>query len=169
MRRTLILFSVIAWTSLIAHLRADSVTLAWDANTDLVSGYRIFAGQASRTYVLTNEIGPFLTGTFTNLANGIWYFSVTAHLDVGNNRLESGFSDEISWTNNPAPPAGLRIFPIWTNVVALDIRAGSDYFLVQRSGDLLLWEDALRGLDGFRDVTLTVDLSEPKRFYRMIP
>src|SRR3990167_5118324 len=96
MRRTLILFSVIAWTSLIAHLRADSVTLAWDANTDLVSGYRIFAGQASRTYVLTNEIGPFLTGTFTNLANGIWYFSVTAHLDVGTNRLESGFSDEIS-------------------------------------------------------------------------
>jgi hypothetical protein len=49
------------------------------------------------------------------------------------------------------------------------LNPGSQPFLVQRSSDMLLWEDALRGADGFQSIDAIIDVTSPRRFYRMLP
>ena len=104
---------------------SHDITLAWDAPfthsdgtcvTDL-AGYTIHWGAASQTYTelkkfnlgdpeLTcqstgeqGQCGPATTcsAKLTNLANGTWYFAVTA-FDA--NALESGYSNEATTTIN---------------------------------------------------------------------
>ena len=84
---------------------AQSVTLAWDANTELdVAGYRLYYGTASRSYdhsidvqnVTTNAVGDLQEGT-------TYFFAVSAYNTSG---LESDFSNEVSYTATNAPPAG---------------------------------------------------------------
>jgi hypothetical protein len=86
-----------------------TVTLAWDPNTEAdLAGYKIYWGATSGTYGTPVTIGKVTTFTTPKLANGAWFFAVTAHNTGG---LESGFSNEVTCIVNvaPAPPGNLRI------------------------------------------------------------
>jgi len=86
-----------------------TVSLAWDANSEPdLSGYKVYWGSASGTYGTPVTLGKVTTFTTPKLANGTWFFAVTAHNTGG---LESGFSNEVSCVVAvaPTPPANLRI------------------------------------------------------------
>ena len=70
------------------------ISLAWDASvTPGVVGYKVYYGNASRTYITNIPIGTQTAYTVTGLANGTYYFAVTAFDAAGN---ESDFSNEVS-------------------------------------------------------------------------
>ena len=85
-------------------LLADTVTLTWDppttnadgtALTDL-AGYKVYYGNASRSYSSVNPvIDNVTTYTSPDLAPGTYFFAVTA-LDAAGN--ESAYSNEVSKT-----------------------------------------------------------------------
>ena len=86
-----------------------TVTLAWDANSETdLAGYKVYWGSTSGTYGTPVTLGKVTTFTTPKLANGTWFFAVTAHNTGG---LESGFSNEVTCIVNvaPNPPANLRI------------------------------------------------------------
>jgi len=92
----------------------NTVTLAWDANTEPdLAGYKVYWGRSSRHYDNSPvpTVAPSANPTFTTptLPNGTWYFAVTAYNTAG---LESDYSNEVSKTiaTAPAPPKGLRIW-----------------------------------------------------------
>jgi hypothetical protein len=96
MARPIAVFNlIIVFLILAAPASAQDVTLAWDPNaeTDL-AGYKVYIGNASRTYGTPVVIGTQTTYTFTGLVPGTYYFAVTAVNTAG---LESGFSNEV-WT-----------------------------------------------------------------------
>lgn len=81
-------------------LQAADVSLAWDASpTETVTNYRIYRGNAPRTYSTYDHLGNVLTHTVTDLPAGTWYFTATA-LDAEGN--ESDYSNEVSTTIAPA-------------------------------------------------------------------
>jgi hypothetical protein len=82
------LLSVASW--------AADVSLAWDHSiSEGVLGYRMYYGNASRTYSAHDEVPYQTTWTVTGLGSGIWYFAATAFDTNGN---ESNFSNEVSTT-----------------------------------------------------------------------
>ena len=86
-----------------------TVTLAWDPNSEIdLAGYKVYWGSTSGSYGTPVTLGKVTTFTTPKLANGTWYFAVTAHNTGG---LESGFSNEVSCVVAvaPTPPANLRI------------------------------------------------------------
>lgn len=98
----------------------NTVTLAWDANTETdIAGYKVYWGKVSRTYTNTPvpTVSQSAAPTFTTpaLANGTWYFAVTAYNTAG---LESVYSNEVSKTisSAPAAPKNLRF---WQQLIAL--------------------------------------------------
>ncbi|MEW6219008.1 MAG: PKD domain-containing protein [Thermodesulfobacteriota bacterium] len=93
-------------------LPAAEITLTWDANREpRLAGYRIYWGQASRSYSQSADAGPATTFTVTGLApDQTFYFAATAYDGAGN---ESPFSDEISW-RSPAAPAAAPEVPAQT-------------------------------------------------------
>lgn len=75
---------------------AINVTLSWDANTESdLSGYNVYFGTAAGSYGDPVNVGNTTRHTLSDLADGTYYFTVTA-LDTSNN--ESVFSREISKT-----------------------------------------------------------------------
>jgi fibronectin type 3 domain-containing protein len=78
-----------------------SATLSWDAPTlnadgspltDL-AGYKIYYGTSSRSYsVVLISMGTATSYVVSNLANGTYYFAVTA---INNSGGESDFSNEV--------------------------------------------------------------------------
>lgn len=89
------------------QVAGDTVTLAWDPNTEEdPAGYRVYRGPAPGTYTWdpkpTVGVSPAPSYTFTGVAPGTWYFAVTAFNTSG---LESGYSNEVSTTIEPLPPA----------------------------------------------------------------
>jgi hypothetical protein len=74
---------------------AGNVNLAWDPNTELIQGYKIYYGTASRTYGSTIVVGNTTNYSVTGLVAGTYYFAVTSYDALGN---ESGFSNETSTT-----------------------------------------------------------------------
>jgi len=121
-----------------AACRAADVTLAWDANVEPdLAGYRIYWGQASRSYARSNAVGLVTRGTVTNLAGGVWFFAATAYLSNG---LESVFSSEVAWTNLSFGPRNLRIEQIaGTNQVSFDLTVPGPDSFVESSADLEHW------------------------------
>ena len=113
----IVLFIVLAiiWLCGIASAASKAV-LSWDANNWTIdpdlAGYKVYYGSAPGTYTKTIDIGmvnPTGIPTYTvePLADGIYYFVVTAYDTSGN---ESGFSNEVSKKIDsvpPAPPTGL--------------------------------------------------------------
>jgi hypothetical protein len=98
---------------LVAGQSGNSVTLLWDANSEAdLAGYKVYWGTASRTYTNTPQptvpVSPTPTYTVGGLANGTYYFAVTAFNNAGQ---ESGYSNEVSAVISvpPVPPTGLRI------------------------------------------------------------
>ena len=117
--RTLILISLLlllATPAVASNLTADqagnSVTLAWDANTEPdLAGYRIYQSRtAGGPYTQIGQVGvmPAPEWTVTGLTNGTYFWVVTARNLAG---MESGYSNEVSKTISlpPAPPKNLII------------------------------------------------------------
>jgi chitinase len=100
--RNLVFFSVLLVALLISvWARAEQVTLAWDANTELdLAGYKVHYGTASGSYTTSVDVHNIITYTVTGLTAGQkYYFAVTAY-NASNN--ESGYSNQVSYSV-PAP------------------------------------------------------------------
>jgi len=103
------LAAVVLWMVAPPAQAGQSVTLAWNANSETnLAGYRLYWGQASRAYVSSNVVAvSATTSTVTNLVTGERYhFAVTAFTVDG---LESDYSDEVVFGFKPAKPFGLFI------------------------------------------------------------
>ncbi len=108
--RNLIVFSILLAGILFSVMaRAETVTLAWDPNTEAdLAGYRLHYGTASRNYTQIIDVGNATQRAINNLSAGqTYYFAATAYNAAGN---ESGYSDEVSHTipapgnSPPSPP-----------------------------------------------------------------
>ncbi len=78
-----------------------SVTLAWDANTDQIDGYRIYWGTAPRSYPNHYDVGNVTSFPVPRtFGPGQYFFAATAYLGTA----ESGYSNEVSMAVLPAPP-----------------------------------------------------------------
>jgi fibronectin type 3 domain-containing protein len=87
---------------------AADVPLQWDASvTPTVTGYKVYVGTASGVYGTPITIGNVTAYTVTGLANGTYYFSVTAFDATG---VESVYSNEVTETISvkPDPPTNLK-------------------------------------------------------------
>lgn len=76
-----------------------SVIVSWDANTEAdLKGYRVYFGNASRSYSFTYDVGSKTELRLDTLReNTPYYFSVTAYDTAGN---ESGYSEEVYFIMN---------------------------------------------------------------------
>ena len=76
-------------------VHADSVQLAWDANSEPdVEGYKVYYGTNSRYYEWSIDVGDTTEYTVQNLHVGIQYFfAVTAYDTIFN---ESDYSEEVT-------------------------------------------------------------------------
>lgn len=93
---------------------AAGVTLAWDASSGEVNGYRIYYGTSQGTYPSSVDTGNVTEYALTGLQDGTtYYFVARAYNDFG----ESENSNEVSWTSPetpidhtpPLPPAGVSV------------------------------------------------------------
>lgn len=97
-------FLILAFFSLLlapfGQIRAEQVSLAWDANTEPdLGGYKLYYGTASRAYAQVINVGQSTQVTVTNLSRGeTYFFAVTAFNLQG---AESDFSNEIDKTIVP--------------------------------------------------------------------
>ena len=90
---------------------AGDVTLAWDPNSETdLAGYRLYYGNASRSYSATVPVGNVTTYTITGLPAGTFYFAVTAYNTA---QAESSYSNEVSKT------FGLTTLAITSQAVSL--------------------------------------------------
>jgi hypothetical protein len=77
-----------------------SVTLAWDANTDPIDGYRIYWGTAPRSYQDHYDAGKVTTFAVPRtFGPGQYFFAATAYLGTS----ESDYSNEVSMAVLPPP------------------------------------------------------------------
>ena len=106
LKKLLLVVVVICFSGPAAH--ADTVTLAWDANTESnLAGYKLHYGNTPRSqgaYAHTVTIpGSDVTRYEVSLDPGTYYFALTAYNNLGN---ESGYSNEV-WTEiSPDIPGG---------------------------------------------------------------
>ena len=132
--------ALLAGTPLLA---AESVGLTWDPNSENdLAGYLVYYGTASGNY---SETQPATTpsATVTNLNSGTtYYFAVTAY---NTNGLESGYSNEVSYSTSgsppPPPPQPDALLNISTRVQV-------------RSGDSVLIGGFIVTGDGNKDVVI---------------
>jgi hypothetical protein len=105
--------------------RAADISLAWDPSTsENIAGYKVYIGNSSRTYGTPITIGNQTTYTATSLADGTWYFAVTAFNAEGD---ESDFSNEV-WTTIGASSSACDINGD-TSVNVLDLQALANIIL----------------------------------------
>lgn len=100
----------------ISPLPAGDVSLAWDhSSSQGVTGYKVYFGNASRTYGEPITIGYQNTFTVTAMRAGEYFFTVTAVDAAGN---ESGYSNEVSAIVGSAdisPPAEVELSSLWVS------------------------------------------------------
>lgn len=85
-----------ALPKLAAAAPLPSVTLAWDASQDpVVTGYRIYIGDATGRYTNSALVGGATSVVLAVQPGVTYWFAATAH---DTNGVESGMSNEISWT-----------------------------------------------------------------------
>src|SRR5262245_24686845 len=92
-------------------LRADSIVLAWDSNSEPdIAGYTVYYGESTGSYINSTNLGLVTTNLVEGLTPGLTYFfAVTAY---NTNGLESDFSNEVSYqvpTNSPLALLGLPL------------------------------------------------------------
>jgi putative Ig domain-containing protein/fibronectin type III domain protein len=79
---------------------ADSLNLAWDPNTDTVSGYAVYVGVQSGTYTSRFDVGGATAFTYSTATAGTQYcFTVAAYTTAG----ESAKSSEVCGYSNRYP------------------------------------------------------------------
>ena len=100
--RNLVFFSVLLVALLLSvWVRAEQVTLAWDANTEAdLAGYKVHYGTASGSYTTSLDAHKVTTAVVTGLAAGQTYYFVVTAYNAANN--ESGYSNQVSYSI-PAP------------------------------------------------------------------
>jgi len=76
------------------NVHADSVTLAWDSNSEPdLAGYKIYYGCSSRHYTNYVDVGNSTSHTVSGLQRGLtYYFAITAYNTDG---YESYYSNEV--------------------------------------------------------------------------
>ena len=84
---------------------AADVTLQWNS-VERATGYKVYHGQVSRDYLTPADVGIETSHTLVDIADGHWYFAVTAYNEYG----ESGYSEEVDTTiatgTSPVMPGG---------------------------------------------------------------
>src|SRR6266850_4013008 len=93
---------VILFLSLTSQVKATgSVALQWDQNPEPdIAGYRLFYGPSSGNYTQQIDVGNTTAATVSDLANGTYFFVVTAYNTAA---LESLPSNEVSATVGISP------------------------------------------------------------------
>lgn len=128
--RNILASAFVSFALLINARAGQSVTLAWNPNTETnLAGYRLYWGHASRQYATHVEVPVPLTFVTVAVEPGTQYwFAVTAFATDG---LESDYSDEVSYTSpgtapdpaGPPPPPTLLVYSkekglLWWPVLA---------------------------------------------------
>jgi fibronectin type 3 domain-containing protein len=92
-----ILFLILAAVGIAVAASVQSVSLQWDANIESdLAGYKVYIGTNSGVYYSSVDVGNTTTTTIGNLKAGVtYYFAATAY---NTSRLESGYSNEVSYT-----------------------------------------------------------------------
>jgi len=88
---------------------AAQVALAWNANTDAATGYKLYYSTTSGRYGSVIDVGNITTYTVNNLNAGTtYYFAATAYDASGD---ESGYSNEVAYTipSSQVPVSSLTI------------------------------------------------------------
>lgn len=85
--------------------KAADVTLQWNPS-DGADGYKIYWGQASRSYADPVDVGNLTQHTLQNVTDGIWYFAVTAYNKYGESKYSEEISANIETNRPPVVPAG---------------------------------------------------------------
>ncbi|HZR46896.1 MAG TPA: fibronectin type III domain-containing protein [Candidatus Manganitrophaceae bacterium] len=98
----LLCFSLFLFSRISLGFAFDAV-LSWSPNADLnLAGYKLYYGQAARTYGTPVDVGNRSAYTLTGLGPGTYYFALTAYDLSG---AESDFSNEVSKTFAASPAA----------------------------------------------------------------
>jgi hypothetical protein len=95
-RRSGLFFALFLWAARLC-LQADTVTLAWDPNSESdLAGYRLYYGEASGEYSQSVDVGNTNTITVSTLNEATTYFFVVTAYDTTG--LESDPSNEVSYS-----------------------------------------------------------------------
>lgn len=85
-----------------------TINFIWDPSPSTgVAGYKLYMGGSSNTLGLTLVLGNQTNATLNGVANGTWFFAVTAYTPEG---FESDFSNIVKATI-PNPPGRLTATP----------------------------------------------------------
>jgi hypothetical protein len=91
------------------HCATTTKTLEWDANTEPdLAGYKLYQALGVGPFVVVQTLGKVTTTTVV-VADGAWFYKLTAFDTFGN---ESGFSNTATFqadTQAPGAPQGLRV------------------------------------------------------------
>ena len=107
MKKFLLLFTI-PFLLIALPVFAMDVSFQWDANSESdLAGYRLYQSgtSGSYTYGSGNEVAEISAGTETctiDVADGTWYWVLTAYDTNGN---ESGPSNEVNASIDQTPPA----------------------------------------------------------------
>ena len=110
MRINTLLLSTCALLSMIMAVlasqgQAAEVKLSWDPSPGNPAGYKLYYGQASRSYQGAIDVGLNTTYTLSGLTDGQrYYFSVTAYDTAGNERGHSTELTTVIGNETSVPP-----------------------------------------------------------------
>ena len=107
------IISIILMATLILPSTILAATLAWDANTDPVDGYKVHYGTAQNSLSQTIDVGSATTYDLDHLPlseNVPYWFSVSAYNQAGESPLAPAIMYEPADTTPPSPPTGVRAF-----------------------------------------------------------
>ena len=95
---------------------AATIDFGWDANTESdLAGYRLYQSTTAGSYVkgefLAEILAPAVTYTLENVADGTYYYVLTAYDNNGN---ESDFSNEVTADVDQTAPAAPQGF--WSRI-----------------------------------------------------
>jgi hypothetical protein len=116
----------------IAAAQAGQVTLAWNASSGTVAGYRVYYGTSSGNYTANVNAGKTTTTTVSNLTDGrTYYLAVKAYDSAGNH---SGFSNEVSKTVGATSPTQLQGWDVGNVGLAGSTSYSSGRYTLKGSG-----------------------------------
>src|SRR6185437_1643460 len=146
---------------------SQSVTLAWDQNTDpVVAGYNMYYGVASHIYTNKIDVGNATSVRIPGLVEGTTYFfSVTAYSVPG---LESGFADALSYTVPGAFPKVQIVATEGQFFLTVTGLTGHSYD-IEATEDFTTWtivSTITLGASGSSDTTDPNAASFSRRYYR---
>ena len=153
---------------------AIAPVLEWDPNPEpTIAGYNVYTGTASGNYTQVIDVGLQTSVPLTNLLAGVTHFFAVTAYDT--DRLESPFSDEVSYTPRvDGETAILLPFILKASQNDVTIRfsgeAGQRCWIAA-SADLIFWEQVHGVTFTEADILEYADaeaLTRPMRFYRVV-